>query len=619
MKLVLALLLAMAGPAFAADARWDQYQLIMWQKHPAAALGGLAALGFTGAKVTAVGGELDLAERDAPLAAGLGIYLENVATDFYAPYHRYTVGKPVTWLFDAARARRRAAPEDPIVFHRDPSLSDPAWLARVAERVERLARAEAPRRPLFLNLGDESGIADLAAAWDFDRGPLALAAFRAWLQTEYGSVAALNRQWGTAFAAWDAVEPETTDTALTRTDDNFSSWNDHKAWMDMTFAQAVRAGTDAAHRGDPAALAALEGAQVPGWGGYDYTRLAPAVDVLEIYDIGQSLDLAMAANPALIALRTSFNAGPREVHALWRNVLHGGRGTIVWDETDQVVAPDGTPRPRGRELQAFVQAVAPVFEAVRSPAPDAVAVLVNQASFRARWLLDRQAGDRDWAARDAEREYDDTAWRASRRVLLERLAALGTMPRLIGEARAEALDGTRVLFLPHAIALSDAEVEAIRAFEARGGTVLADTEPGLFDGHLKRRAALPFPNVKRPEAVRPVGEAYEPGRQQALAALLQEAGAPPRVAVHGPDGLLATGVEARWFANGSVLSLQAAQPFGGPAEVNLRFDPPRMVRDLSGAGPDGLVEWAKVQIGPVAPVLLRVGEGTAPGGAGSSR
>ena len=580
---------------------------------------GLAALGFTGAKVTAYAGTLDPAERDARLQAGLGYYLENVATDFYAPYHRYAAGKTVTWLFDAARARRRAEPSDPTVFHRDPSLSDPAWLQRVVDRVEALARAEAPHRPLFLNLGDESGIADLAAAWDFDRGPSAMAAFRTWLHGEYGTLEALNRQWGTGHPSWDAAVPDTTDAALARTDGNHSSWNDQKAWMDVAFAAAVKAGTDAAHRGDPASLAGLEGAQVPGWGGYDYARLAPAVDLLEIYDYGQALDLALAANPALVALRTSFNAGPREVHALWHNLLHGGRGTIVWDETDQVVAPDGSPRSRGLELQGFLKAAEPIYPVVRAPAPDAVAVLVNQASFRARWLLDRQAGDRDWAARDAEREYDDNAWRASRRLLLERLAALGVMPRLVTEARAEALQGVRVLFLPHAIALSDSEVTAIRAFEAAGGTVLADTEPGLFDGHLRRRATLPLPEVKRPEAVRPTGEAYEPGRQLGLAALLREAGAAPRVTILGPDGQLATGIEARWFAGGTVLALHAAQPFAGPSQVELRLEPPRTVRDLAGNGPDAPVERVMVRLGPVAPVLLRLGEGTAPDPGGSSR
>ena len=80
------------------------------------------------------------------------------------------------------------------------------------------------------------------------------------------------------------------------------------------------------HRADPTALAGLEGGQIPGWGGYDYSLLAPAVDVMEIYDEGNAVELARAFHPNLVSLRTSFGTGPREVHAAWRHLLRGGRG-----------------------------------------------------------------------------------------------------------------------------------------------------------------------------------------------------------------------------------------------------------------------------------------------------
>ena len=141
--------------------------------------------------------------------------------------------------------------------------------------------------------------------------------------------------------------PELTDTAMRRTDDNYSAWADFKAWMDVAFARAVQAGTEAVHQADPTALAGLEGGQIPGWGGYDYSLLAPAVDVMEIYDEGNAVELARAFHPNLISLRTSFATGPREVHAAWRHLLRGGRGMIVWDERNDVVQADGEPGPRG--------------------------------------------------------------------------------------------------------------------------------------------------------------------------------------------------------------------------------------------------------------------------------
>jgi len=49
-------------------------------------------------------------------------------------------------------------------------------------------------------------------------------------------------------------------------------------------------------------------------------------------------------------------------------------------------------------------------------------------------------------------------------------------------------DEYRVLILPACLALSDAEARAIRAFCERGGTVIADYLPGLWDQHGKGRA-----------------------------------------------------------------------------------------------------------------------------------
>lgn len=586
---LLALLAVLSGATMAsaptrADPRWDAPQLLMWQDRTATQWTGLRALGFTGSKLQATGGGINKAYRDTLRAAGVPYYLENLATDFYAPYHRFTIGKPTTWLYDAAKARYRA--NDPAAFVREPGLSDPAWIARIRERLATAVRDSAPDRPLLYNLGDESGISDLAAAWDFDTSPASLAAFRLWLRTQYADLDSLNRQWATAFPGWDAVMPELTDAAIRRPDENFSAWSDFKAFMDVAFAAAVRQGTQALHDADPQALSALEGAQVPGWGGYDYALLAPAVDVMEIYDYGQSLDLALAHNPALIALRTSFGRGPREAHAAWQHALHGGRGTVVWDENDDVALPDGTPGPRGRDIAAWHAAIAAVAPALRHPDPDPVAVYVNQASFRMRWLLDRRTGDHDWAARDAEREYDDTAWRAARRVLLGRLGELGVMPRLVGALDAESLKGVRVLFLPHAIAMPDADVAAVDAFRAAGGTVLADTPPAIYDGHGRRRDTPPLADVKQPEAVRPLGIESNPGTLTALALLLQEAGASPRAAFRAPDGQLAAGIEARWFRTdrGQVLTIHAARPWGAPPAITLQT-PGLRATDLRRPGP----------------------------------
>lgn len=608
---VAALLVGLARPA-AADMR-DDYQLIMWQPHTPAEIAGLARLGFTGTALIASGGHIDPAAQAIRVAGGLPWYLENVATDFFAPYHRYVPGKSVTWLFDAAKARRRANPADASVFERAPSLSDPAWIAAIDARLTGMVQAEAPFRPLFYSLGDETGIGDLAAAWDADISAPSLAAMRQWLRTQYPDLAALNRQWATDFASWDAVVPQLTDAAMARTDDNWSAWADFKTWMDVAFAAASRHATDTVHAADPHALSALEGGQLPGWGGYDYARLAGSVDVMEIYDVGDSVQLAAAFNPALIQLRSSGDSGAAEVHAAWRHLVHGGRGTIVWDEANDVVAPDGTPRPRGLELAALaagLRAAAPTLFAAQ-PLTDPVAVLQSQPSFRTGWMLAHRALGPAWSDRDAEAEYADTPWRAARHQLLERLGALGVQPRILSpETLAAGLTDAKLLFLPQAIALSQADVDAIAAFAARGGHVLADVPPGAFDQHSRRRPALPLPDAVRiapalaPDGI-PDGTGPTPANLDALAAVLADAGVPLRARLRTADGATAA-LDQHWLRTGAatLLSVQTRAPAAAPMDVTVTLAAPARAHLLHQPAPAQPFGTVILHLDPAVPSLL---------------
>ena len=603
-------LLAVAAPLHAAP--FDQYQLIMWQERSPEQIAGLKRLGFTGLKLTAANGRIDPAQLASVRASGLPWYLENLASDVLSPYHRYFPDKPVTALFDAAKLRLRGNPADTGVFVRAPSLSD---LSAYRSRLETVVRDHARDRPLFYNLADEAGIGDLAAAWDADIGPDSLAGMRLWLRTEYADLGALNRQWGTSFADWDSVVPELTDAALRRPDLNFSAWADFKAWMDVAFARAVRAGTDAVHWADPAGLAGLEGAQIPGWGGYDYSLLAPGVDVMEVGDSGNAMQLARAFNPGLILLRTGGGTGPREIHAAWRHLLLGGRGTIVWDEANDVVDAHGSALPRGKAISGLTNAMRAVAPAlfVSTPAMDPVAVLVSQASFRTRWILDRRGGDVRWWDRDAAREYEDNAWAAARRQIFLRLEEIGVQPHVLSspalETGALRRDGIRVLILPHAIALSDRELDEVATFRRGGGTVLADTEPALFDQHSRRRPAPPLASIVAvPEAMLQSGGPDSPEALLALAALLRAAHVVPRAALFGPDGQPAAGVAARWlrYNTGFILALQAVAPWSAPAAIEVRLAAPALVGDMRVGGPQARKQAFAVKLDPVAPTILSV-------------
>ncbi len=193
MRVLAVVLVLLITPAWAEP--FDRFQVIMWQDRTPAQVAGLVRLGFTATRQFATGGRFDPSAVGP--ASGLPWYVENIATDFYAPYHRYVPGKTVTWLFDAAKARLRVDPADTSVFVREPGLSDPAWLTTIQARLAQVVHDQSRYHPLFYTLADEAGIGDLAAAWDADIAPSSLVGMRRWLRTQYADLAALNREWGT--------------------------------------------------------------------------------------------------------------------------------------------------------------------------------------------------------------------------------------------------------------------------------------------------------------------------------------------------------------------------------------------------------------------------------------
>jgi len=200
------------------EGAWSDYQIIMWQVQDRAAYAALKHLGVTAGMLPIDHGSHNFVPKwiEPLLDADLRFYLENIATDFYSSYHRWSGDRPENWRFLEAKQRYWKNPLDLAALIREPSLSDRDWLEEVSTRLARNVRCLQPYRPLFYNLGDEPGIADLAAFWDFDFSEASLSGMRDWLQERYGSLEALNQEWGSDFSRWEEVMPMTTREALQR-------------------------------------------------------------------------------------------------------------------------------------------------------------------------------------------------------------------------------------------------------------------------------------------------------------------------------------------------------------------------------------------------------------------
>lgn len=548
---------------------WSDYQIIMWQDELSQALDALRGIGITAGKIEAPATIAVLAAHD------LGFYVENIATDFYSAYHRHFPDRPPNWRYVALKDRYRKARTDESVFIRDPSLTDPAWLARIEQRLGAAATAFDRYRPLFYNLADEPGIADLSVDWDFDFSPSSLQGMRLWLKEQYGSLAALNAEWSAQFATWEDVVPATTDQILARGGDDFAPWTDFRTWMDVAFARAVAAGSKAIHDVAPHARASLEGGQIPGEGGWDYARLGGAVDLMEIYDMADNIELVRSLDPATVLVTTSFASGLGEQHRIWRELLRGTRGLILWDDKYQFAAADGALGPRGRQAAPYFGEIRGGLGALLINSArhlDPVAILYSPASLHVQWLLDRRHDGTAWIERKASDEYGDNAIRVATRTSLRALEDMGLQPVFVSPAELEAgvlrTRGFRMLVLPQAIALAPEDAAAIRDFVARGGAVLAEGLSGLYDQHGRKMSVPLLADLIREHdegaAISLAADAPQATAVRALTALLKRQGVAPDFPVHRPDGAAASDVETYEFRAGdaTILALLRADASG---------------------------------------------------------
>jgi hypothetical protein len=137
--------------------------------------------------------------------------------------------------------------------------------------------------------------------------------------------------------------------------------------------------------------------------------------------------------------------------------------------------------------------------------------------------------------------------------------------------------------LPEVSALSDAEAAEIRAFAARGGTVLMMGTPGRYDGRSRLLPRPQLANLAPARAIARLPEADE-AALPALAALLARAEAPPLLRVASAGGGPASRVETRVLSNGRVLLVGLRTLAPGPADIVLTLPPGHTAHDLRRGG-----------------------------------
>ena len=421
------------------------------------------------------------------------------------------------------------ATRDKSLLVRKYCLNDPAYKEKIRMELKNLATPWVPFSPLSYYVYEEPSFTCYGDALDICFSEHCMSALREWLKEKYGTLEALNRQWGTTFSGWEAVIPDDTYEAQAR--GNYASWADHRTFMEKTYAGCYKYVLDELRKLDPQGILLNSGTQESyPHNGCDYSQMNLYTGHLNAYQY----DLHRSMNPDIkISGGAGYGVYGKSVfYNFYQNLFKGCNGGLYVFWQYCTLDPDLT-------LNHSAQDMVPGFQELRGegigklvglakPDNHGIAIHYSYPSIHGAWIVDGVILDHvsyntsptfqrfnsnleGWmeGLRDAGLQFDFLAYSA-----LEN-----------GELISR---GYKTLILPMSVALSDKEVEAIREFVKEGGNVIADALPGVMDEHCTFRKTRPLDDI--------FGVQSAPGTREALIAMSGEPGLKAKSAVSLEQG-----------------------------------------------------------------------------------
>jgi len=431
------------------------------------------------------------------------------------PYYLMNILRPIYWDWNDAKPKFREMyrkfdkTRDRSLFVRVPCVNNPKVIEAMDWHTRHMMDVLRDEGVLglchYYDLRDEPSVTSFILASDVCFCKHCMARMRAWLKDTYGGLRGLNNAWDTTFTAWKDVAPLTSQEMLERREAghfNFAPWADHRTFQNDSFLRTLQFGTDIIKEYDPEGIVGICGTQCPSvFGGYDFAKLGPAMDFVEAYDFGCSVNLwrSLRRDQSVPIMMTSFWApdrGPMLEARLWTYVYQGAgaSGTIIWesnalfDPKTEDVRPFKTTPQFGKVLQEL-RSGAPRLLQRSTEQSSPVAVHYSHASVNADFALSCPARWRSVASW----EDDKGALYPTRDAWFALLEDLGLRPVFVSSQQIEAGELTKrkfkLLVLPRSVAISGREAREIGKFVKAGGTLAADSFPGRMDEHCRDRVA----------------------------------------------------------------------------------------------------------------------------------
>ncbi len=384
--------------------------------------------------------------------------------------------------------------KDKMVLKRKYGLKEPEYLNAVREDLSSMVREWKKFAPSAYYIYEEPSVTRYNDALDLCFRESTLNAMRQWLKEEYPSLQKLNEQWGTDFSSWDVVIPDDYMEAQAR--GNYSSWADHRTFMEICWADQFKFVQEIVEEIDPGGLVQLSGTQsASSHNGYDYSRLNKYVGQMNPYDIDNQLEYHHTFNPDLkVSGQAGYGALGKDVRYDYYHHLflkETGGSYVFWQASS--LNPDLRICQSGADMKAgfdelLKRGIGKLLVAYEPENELNIAIHFSYPSVHASWIVDGEVDP------GIQRNLSNTLkqFNRNRDGWVKALHDLGLGFDFVSYSSIENGDlfdkGYQVLILPMSYALSDSEVEQIDRFVKEGGIVIADALPAVMDDHAKFRS-----------------------------------------------------------------------------------------------------------------------------------